>query len=374
MLKRILAATAGAVVMMGTVAAMAQETTFTIGCSLPLSGRLVGFGEQIKLGAEVAIDEMNASPLAKGIKFKLECFDSKGDPKETINIAQRLIDRKNVIASISDFTSSATMAAAETYKNGELVQITPTASHPDITRLNPWMFRAYTTIPIYVPPTADLIVNKLKHKRVAVVQVQTDWGAGVGKAFADEVTKLGGEVVSHDIYNEGHTDFRSVLTQIRRKNPDVIFLAMLEEEAVNFLKQRQQFGMATAVVDSSLGVTPRSIELAGSAMNGVLAMTLFSEQIENPVMKEFARRFRERNGKTPDVGAACGYDAARLIMEAAIRAYPNITRASVRDEMSRTVDFNGANGALSIDRETREISRKATTFVQVADGKLILFK
>jgi branched-chain amino acid transport system substrate-binding protein len=358
-----------------SVTAGAQEKAFTIGCSLPLSGPLVGFGEPIKAGIDVATKEMNEAMKSRGAKFTLQCFDSKGDAKETINIAQRLIDQRDVIASISDFTTTATMAAAETYRNGELVQMTPTASHPDLTKTNSWMFRASLTIPTYIDPTADVIVDKLGQKRVSVVQVQTDWGASVGKIFDAEFKTRGGEIVSHEIYNQGQTDFRSILTQIKRQNPDVIFTAMLEEEFVNFLKQKAQFGMQQQVVDSSVGVTPRSIELGGSAMNGVISMTLFSEKLDNPVAREFARRYRElTGGKSPDIWGAYGYDAGRLIIEAAMRAFPNVTRAAVRDQLAQTKDYHGANGVLSIDPATREVVRQVPSFVRVTDGKLDLMK
>lgn len=358
-----------------TTPAIAQKSTYVLGCSLPLSGRMMGFGEPVKIGMDVAIEEMNASSKNKGLQFELQCFDSKADPKETINIGQRLIDQPKVIASLSDFTSTAFMAAAETYKNGKLIQITPTASHPELTKMNEWMFRASTTTPIYVRPAADFILDKLKVKRAAVVQVQTDWGVSVGDTFVEQFKARGGEILSRDIYNEGQTDFRAILTQIRRTNPDVIFLSMLEEEAVNFLRQKQQFTMKQPVVDSSVGITPRSLGLGGAVMNGVYAMTMFSESAESPVVQRFAKAYRAKSGdKTPSIWGAYGYDSAMLVMEAAVRAQPHVTRASVRDQLANTKNFRGANGLLSLDPLTREVIRGEPMFTQVIDGKQVILK
>lgn len=363
---------AGSFLALVSVTAMtrAEPAAYVLGCALPLSGRMVGLGEPIKTGIETAIDEANEKYGSK-IRFELQCHDSKGDPKETINIAQRLIDDPKVIASLSDFTSSATMAAAETYKKGELVQITPSASHPDLTKMNPWMFRASLTTPIYIRPSADFIIDRLKLNRAAVIQVQTDWGQSVGSVFEKRFKERGGEIVLQEIYNEGQTDFRGILTQIRRLNPDVIFLGMLEEEAANFLKQRQQFGVKQPVVDSSVGITPRSIKLGGSAMEGIYAMTLFNEQSTDPVAMDFAKRFRAKSGgKTPDIWGAYGYDSVMLIVDAAMRAQPNVTRKLVRDQLATgTKEFHGANGTMSIDPETREVVRSNVTFTQVKNGK-----
>lgn len=348
--------------------ASAQAPTYTIGCSLPLSGPLAGFGGPIKMGLEVAVDEFNEKHAGK-VKFDLQCYDSKADPKETINIAQRLIDNPKVIVSISDFTSTATMAAAETYNKGKLVELTPTASHPAITKMNPWMFRASLTTPIYIQPTADFIIDKLKLKRAAVVEVQTDWGQSVGKVFDARFKARGGTIVSDDIYNQGQTDFRAILTKIRRNKPDVIFLAMLEEEAANFMKQKQQFQLKQPVADSSVGITARSLKLGGKAMNGIYSMTLFNAKSSDPVQKDFSARFvKKSGGKAPDIWSAYGYDSGMLAMQAVMRAMPNVTRTSFRDQLAQTHDFHGANGELSIDPKTHEVSRHNIMFTQVRDG------
>ena len=353
----------------GTIA-LAQERVLTIGCSLPLTGRMVGFGEPVKAGMDLAIEEYNTTKRIPGVRFELLCNDSKGDPKETINIAQRLIDNQAVIASISDFTSTATMAAAETYQKGGLVQMTPTASHPDLTKMNPWMFRASLTVPVYIEPMADFLMKNVNARKIAVVQVQTDWGVSAGTAFVDRLKAIGGEVASLDAYNEGTTDFRAILTQIRRRNPDAIFLAMLEEEAVNFMKQRQQFAMTQPVMDSSVGITPRSLGLGGSAMEGMYTNILFNESSPLQEVKDFVARYRQKHGadKTPDQWNAYGYDAASMIMLAAGRAMPNPTRQAIRDQLAQTRNFRGANGELSVDPQTREVSRSSLTFPQVRNG------
>src|ERR1700677_749323 len=89
--------------------ARAQGKTLALGCSLPLSGPLVGFGQPIEQGAVLAVEQFNAAKTMPGVTFKLDCNDSQGDAKETVNIAEKLVDNADVIASISDFTSTATM-------------------------------------------------------------------------------------------------------------------------------------------------------------------------------------------------------------------------------------------------------------------------
>jgi len=367
-------AAAALAVMAGWAApqAQAQEKTFVIGCSLPLSGPLVGFGEPMKEGAQFAVDTYNEAKALPEAKFVLQCYDSKADPKETINIAERLADQADVIASISDFSSTATMAAADTYERAGLLQMTPSASHPDLTKMNDWMFRASETVNVYVPPMADFIIDKLGKKKVAVLQVQTDWGLAVADAFTKQLEERGGELVQQSVYKEGTTDFRAIITQLKRAQPEAIYLAMLEEEAANFAKQLKQLGMGDIpVVDSAVGVTPRSVGLAGGAMEGWYLATIFNPNNPDPNVQNFIKGFEAKYNRKADVWSAYGFDAATLIMQAATRAWPDVTRERVRDELANnTKDYKGANGDLSIDPETREVSRQHIFVSQVKDGKI----
>jgi branched-chain amino acid transport system substrate-binding protein len=351
--------------------AHAEDRTLVIGCALPLSGRMVGFGQPIQQGMQLAVDGFNASGQLPGAHFVLDCSDSQGNPKETVNIAERLIDNKDVFISISDFTSTATMAAADTYARAGLVQMTPSASHPDLVKMNPWMFRTSETIPTYIEPLADFTVKDLHKTHVAVIQVQTDWGQSVGETFIAQLKKDGGTVADDEIYNEGTSDFRAILTKLRRSKPDAIFLAMLEEETATFMKQRKQLGLTDIpVVDSGVGVTERSLKLAGDAFDGLYSSRLYNPERNTPEVKAFIAGFKAKYNAAPDIWSAYGYDAATIAMLAAKRAWPDVTRDNVRQQLAKFGKFEGANGTLAIDPTTRDVLRYGLTTVRVENGQV----
>jgi branched-chain amino acid transport system substrate-binding protein len=358
----------GAAIAVAAPQAWAQRS-FTIGCSLPLSGPEVGFGVPVRQGMQLAVDTFNASKQLPGAVFRLDCKDSQDQAQQTVTIAQGFVDDPQVIAALSDFSSTATMAAAATYAAGRLVEMTPTASSPAITGLNEWMFRSSETIPNYVEPLVDFTVKTLGKPKIAIMQVQTDWGQGVARTVIARATADGGSIVATEIYNRGTTDFRAELTKLRRLRPDAIFLAMLEEDAATFMKQRQQFGMSDiTVVDSGVGVTPRSIALAGVAFDGLWSDRLFNPASRLPEVQNFIAGYKARYGTAPDQWGSYGYDGAMLVMLAAKRAWPHVTRQSVRDQLARTGTYIGANGALSIDPQTRELTRGSMAIVRIENG------
>lgn len=347
------------------------EKVFVIGCSLPLSGPEVGFGTPVRQGMQLAVDEFNASKQLPDASFRLDCKDSQDQAQQTVTIAQGFVDDPQVIAALSDFSTTATMAAAGTYTAGRLVQMTPTASSPQITQASPWMFRSSETIANYVEPLADFTTGTLNKKTIAIMQVQTDWGQAVAKTFTARAGKNGGEIVATETYNPGVTDFRAELTRLRRLRPDAIFLAMLEQDAATFMKQRRQFGMGDiTVVDSGVGLTQRSLALAGAAFDGLWSDRLFNPESTLPEVRKFIAAFEAKYGAMPDQWSGDGYDGAMLVMLAAKRAWPNVTRQSVRDGLADTGTYVGANGQLSIDPGTRDLSRSGMTIVRVENGAI----
>jgi branched-chain amino acid transport system substrate-binding protein len=233
------------------------------------------------------------------------------------------------------------------------------------------MFRSSETIPNYVEPLADFTVTTLGKKKVAIIQVQTDWGQNVAASYTERTKADGGEIVTTEIYNPGKTDFRAELTKLRRLRPDAIFLAMLEQDAATFMKQRQQFAMEDiVVVDSGVGVTARSLGLAGSAFDGLWTNRLFNPESTLPVVRTFIADYKARYGTEPDQWSGYGYDGATMIMQAAKRAWPDVTRQTIRDQLAKTGTYVGANGELSIDPETRELSRNNLAIVQVQNGSI----
>jgi branched-chain amino acid transport system substrate-binding protein len=60
--------------------------------------------------------------------------DSQSDPRQSVAIAQKLVNDKRVLIELGDFSSPASMAASPIYQRAGLVQLGFTNSHPDFTK------------------------------------------------------------------------------------------------------------------------------------------------------------------------------------------------------------------------------------------------
>ena len=69
---------AAAALLLVSTTAIAQPKEVKFGCYAPLTGQLAIFGKSMQSGFEMAIDDFQKSPKAKGIKFSIQCEDDQG--------------------------------------------------------------------------------------------------------------------------------------------------------------------------------------------------------------------------------------------------------------------------------------------------------
>ncbi len=297
--------------------------------------------------------------------------DSRSDAKEGVAIARKFVDDSRIVAALGDFTSTVSMAAAQVYKRAEMAQLSQTASHPDFAKISEWQFRNITTQAQEGVFNADWL-NEGGYKKIAVIAEQTDWGQSVVKDFAARVEANGGEVVFTEFFNRGLPDFRSIITKIERAGPDAIYTGFFYEDGAQFMKQMKQLGVDVPVYSTSAAYNQKLVELAGPAAEGLFLTATFLPNSEAENVKTFVDAWKAaRDGAEPGQFPAQAYDAVNIMLEAVARAYPDVSRQNVRDELAKTKDFPGVTGVTSFDENGEALKQltKATvsggTFVPV---------
>ena len=145
MMKSLIGAVMGAAIVASAGTAAAQTRSIVIGYELPLSGDSSHYGEVFRNAATIKLQEFNAAGGMQGATVTLRYEDSKNDAKEARNIAQMFVDDKAIVGVLGDFSSTASMAAAEIYGKAGMPQLSQTASHPDFVKISNWQFRNITT-------------------------------------------------------------------------------------------------------------------------------------------------------------------------------------------------------------------------------------
>ena len=351
---------------LGTVLAIAAQTP------LFAQNKAVAIGYLFRNSATMAVEAFNKSGKLPGVTIVLKFEDSKGDAKEGVNIAKKFVDDTQIVGVLGDFSSTVSMAAAQVYKEAKMPQLSQTASHPDYVKISEWQFRNITTQAYEGPFVARWAMGNSHLKKFAIVGIQNDWGQSAVQNFADGVKANGGNVVSTEFFNPGTRDFRAILTKVARERPDAVYMAMFYEDGAAFLQQRLQMGVKTPVFATSSLYSPKVIELAGPAANGLFLSSTFMKEDSSPNVQAYVKEYTARYKSDPDQFSAQAFDATNIMLDAIVRAGgAGATRQKVRDALAATKNFPGVTGNTTFDSVTREPA-KTLARMQIRDGRFVV--
>jgi branched-chain amino acid transport system substrate-binding protein len=342
-----------------------------VGLFAPLTGERAALGIRFTEGVHLYVDAINAKGGIEGHPIELQIDDTRAAPRESANIAQRLAGDPKVIATIGAWSSTESMAAAPILGEAHLVQVAPTASHPDYTSISPYQFRITNTQDGISLIHADMLVTQLHLKRIALLYFQDDWGNSVDRTTTAAVQALGAgqvQIVMHEAITPETRDFRALLTKIRSVAPDGVFIATPYAESAVFMQQYRQSGMTYPVAATDTLNDPKFAELAGPAADGIVMPTPFDP--DSPAASAFTKAYEERFHKRPDYFSAYAHDAILVIAEAArdvLKSGKPLTRESLRDAIADAPPRAGVAGPLKFDSK-RNPEMRPTMLITVANG------
>ncbi|MVX64587.1 ABC transporter substrate-binding protein [Clostridium chromiireducens] len=339
-----------------------------IGVFEPMTGANAAGGELEVEGAKLA---NKLYPTVLGKKVELVFADNKSDKVEAASAAANLIEQEHVNAIIGSWGSGNSMAAGDIVMEAKVPAVGASCTNPLVTAGNDYYFRVCFIDPFQGTVMAKYAANKLQAKKVALLQeVSSDYSVGISKFFSDEFIKITGDkdaIVVKANYNTGDQDFTAQLTNIKSKNPDVIFAPGNFTEGAMIIKQARQLGITTPIIGGDTWETPEFIDIGQDAVEGTVFSTFFAS--ETPITSEsktFLDAYRKEYNKEPAAVSALSYDAYLVILDA-IKRSNSTDSVKIRDEIAKTKNFPGAAGVITIDENNNAV--KDAVLKVIKDGK-----
>jgi branched-chain amino acid transport system substrate-binding protein len=343
-----------AVVLSGT--AMAQELVVKIGHVGPTSGAIAHLGKDNELGARLAIEELNAKGVTIGgkkAKFELLAEDDAGDPKQGTAAAQKLVDSK-VNGVVGHLNSGTSIPASKVYSDAGIPQVSPSATNPKFTR------NGYKTTFRVVADDVHLggtlgkyAVKELKGKNIAVIDDRTAYGQGVADEFEKGVKGAGGKVVGREFTNDKATDFTAILTSIKAKKPDVVFFGGMDAVAGPMLRQMKQLGIEAKFMGGDGICSGELPKLAAGTMGDGQVVCAEAGGVEGESKKSmdaFKAKFKEKYKVDVQIYAPYVYDAVNVMVAAMVKA-GSAEPAKYLPVLAKTEGYKGVTGTIAFDNK-----------------------
>ena len=345
----------------------ADAKTILLGEYGALTGSQASFGTSTDNAIKMAIAEVNAKGgvLGKPVEVKVEDDNSRAD--QVPSAVLKLINEDNVLAILGEVASSSSLAAAPYCQKAGVPMLSPTSTNPKVTQVGDYIFRACFIDPYVGESLANFAKNDLNAQTAAIfTDVKSDYSKGLSQYFKDSFTKIGGKIVAEENYQAGDTNFRSQLTNIKGKQPDVIYIPGYYTEVGNIAVQARSLGMKQTLLGSDGWDSPKLFDIGKSAVNNSYFSNHYSPESKNPKVVKFVTDYRQKYGETPDALAAVAYDAAYIMFDAIKRAGAT-DRAKLRDALAATKDFQGVTGTISMNKDRN--ADKKLVIIKIQDGK-----
>jgi branched-chain amino acid transport system substrate-binding protein len=358
MMKRrtLLAAAAGLV---AAPALHAQGRDIVLGLSMVKSGPLKSPGEATETAVDIAVAEINGAGGIAGKQIRLIKFDTGSDPRQAATAVQKFARDDNAMAVIGPFSSGEAAVAFPVGERLGIVQVSTSSSAPGLTGSNTYAWRMtedegkqfgrlLTSLSRKNIPTARAEIIYISDERVSAITATQFY-----PPLLRERNIAFGEPVS---FQYRSFDIAPQVTQILKRNPQVVALAATPDGAGKVLRELRRQGFSGRVIGSQIFADPNSVDLFGPEGEGMLIVAGFWWD-RNDATRAFTVKYREENARRglpqkriPHHSDAQAYDTVFLLKQAAERA--NVTgdparlaaeRTAIRDAL-RGLRFTGVTG------------------------------
>ena len=354
--------------------ASAQTDTFKIGVIAPMSGPNARYGAFANKGAALAAKEINAAGGVLGKQIELVSGDSQCVPAEGVAATQRMISLEKTPVIIGDVCSSVTLAMQPLAEESKVLLVNAASSNPDITYKAgvggfKWTFRNYPTDEVRAATVLEYASKTKGFKKFAVLSVDSDYGRGAIKFTKRYLPKYeGAEILSEDYYKDSETDFRSVLSKIRRSGAQAIFLYGQADTTPIIARQMLELGLAgkVALVGNGEFNTKETIAAAPKVMNGAVEAAAWLPEVPAPRSLKFVEDYRKANGgEMPNNHAYTHYDTLNLVV-AAIKSANSLKAEDIRNAMAK-IKYDSPMGVVTFDDHNQAVM--PMVLLEITDGK-----
>ncbi|MDA8520933.1 branched-chain amino acid ABC transporter substrate-binding protein [Acidovorax sp. NCPPB 4044] len=341
----------------------AQERV-RVGFMSPVTGPQAANGVDNRDGALLAIKEINARGIQVGGKpvvFELDVNDDGADPKQGVQIAQTLADKK-IRFVLGPYNSGVAMPASRVLADAGIVAFT-VASNPKITQQgHANLFRIGASDNQLGTKMAVYAAQDLKVKTVAVIDDRTAYGQGVAREFTEEAKRQGIKVVTNEFTTDKATDFTAILTNVRGSRADAVFYGGYSPQGGPMVRQMRSLGINVPLLGGDGICSSETANLSQVAGDLNVYCTQGGSMLDRSDKgRKFVERYRAEYKRDPLTYAAAFYDGMHLLASAIEAAQTTTDAKKIIDRVAKG-QYAGVTGEFAYDDKHDLRSSAVTVF------------
>ena len=316
-------------------------------------------------GVRFGVAEINQRGGVLGRPVELIERDNRSSPIGA-KVAAEGAAEVGVHAIVGPEWSSHAIAAARVAQKFRIPMVTSIATHPKVTRIGDYVFRACFTDRFQGEVMARFARTRFPDAAGAAIftDIISDHSMSLSDEFQRWFEALGGTVVARVSYRHSQERFGEVVAEGLSAHPDLLFLPGHDETGRILETARRQNFSATPLGGDGWG-TATFLKNGGDRLKTGYYCTHWSPELDTPASRAFVKRFHPQGGILFS-SHALAYDAVTLVADA-IRRAGTLQKTAVRDALAATRDFHGVSGRITFNRHGDPI--KPAVIMKIEDGR-----
>lgn len=313
---------------------------------LVLEGPLRSYGEQVRIGINLAVEEIREQ---QGDKLSITFKSFDGDPTKAEDQLKTAVIHEHHKFVVEVFGTPAALQVCKFVNQNKVLSISGVdTGHLLSENMGKYFFRI-------IPSDGEAVkaqmnwAKELDAKKGAVVAVTTDWGKGMAEMVEYYAKTYGLSAVRFDV-DKSHTLFEPIVASLKDKAVGVVFLALNPDQAGNFVRAARAAEFHPIILGTDNLTAGEFTVTAGKAAIGVCYVLPPSSE-DSPLRKAVAAKLRSKLGlsseEEPHPFALYGYDETWLLYRAMKASHGDPDRAV---SFLESYEGKGATGLIRFDK------------------------
>jgi branched-chain amino acid transport system substrate-binding protein len=283
----------------------------------------------------------------KKLPVEMVHYDDQSEPGTAVRIYEKLITQDKVDLILPPYVTPAHFAVAPLAQKYKIPLVGGTAASVKLREIkNDWFWFVTAAMPDRQARALVDLLKDLKVKTVAIAYLQEIFPRENLQFLEPYLKEAGISVVLLKDYPVAEKDLKTLLSQIKAKNPDAVICLSYPGDTFTIVTQAQEVGLNPKFLFGLVGPATQVFKPKfGPAVEGISAMGNWSPKMKTFGNKEFVDAFQAKYKKLPDaLNSTDGYIPCQ-VMEQAIEKTSSLDRQKLRDYIAAN-EFQSVQGSV----------------------------
>jgi len=361
-------------------AILLAKSVYKVGGIFSSTGRASFLGDPEKKTMEMMVEKINAAGGIDGHLLEAVIYDSEGDPAKAVSAVNKLIHKDKVLAIIGPSTTPTTLAIVNFVERAQVPLISCAAGVKITSPVKPWVFKTAQSDLLAVAAVYKHIQAQ-GIKKIGIITVSNSFGESGKAQLLDQAADFGIEVVQAESFGAKDTDTTVQLTKIKSAAPEAIVCWGTNPGPAVVAKNVKQLKLDMPLYQSHGVASPKFIELAGDAAEGIILPTgkilvtglLADDDAQKKILEDYQVDYKAKYKGNVSGFGGYAFDAINILAQALKGSDGD--KNKIRQALESMKNHVGATGEFNFSAQDHNgLSPDAFVMVKIKGGTWTLIK